>query len=81
MTRVSACALAQHGISLNAVVHGNAATPMNVHLRTHPEFKPMLGAMIAHTSSSSTSSTVAEMAGMFGSFVSGEPAPPMAQAC
>lgn len=41
MTRAMAVALAPHGINVNAIAPGNTETPMNLHIRTEPEYAAM----------------------------------------
>jgi 3-oxoacyl-[acyl-carrier protein] reductase len=38
MTRSLAVALAPHGVNVNAIAPGNTETPMNVNIRTEPEY-------------------------------------------
>ena len=62
MTRALAQELAPHGIGVNAILPGNTETPMNLDIRTEPEFKPMLDAMAASTPSGRTYSEPIDMA-------------------
>ena len=62
MTRALAQELAPHGIQVNAILPGNTATPMNEHIRTEPELKPMFDAMAARTPSGRTYSEPIDMA-------------------
>lgn len=62
MTRAHSQELAPHGISVNAILPGNTATPMNENIRSEAEFKPMLDAMAAATPSGRTYSEPIDMA-------------------
>lgn len=49
MTKALAIELAPHGINVNAIAPGNTRTEMNADIRTSPELKPMLEAIVART--------------------------------
>ena len=62
LTRALALELSPHNIAVNAILPGNTATPMNVKIRTEPEFKEMLDGMSAVTPSTRTYSDADDMA-------------------
>ena len=62
LTRALALELSPHNIAVNAILPGNTATPMNVKIRTEPEFKEMLDGMSAVTPSTRTYSEADDMA-------------------
>ncbi|MDE0391328.1 MAG: SDR family NAD(P)-dependent oxidoreductase [Rhodospirillales bacterium] len=62
LTRALALELSPHNIAVNAILPGNTATPMNVKIRTEPEFKEMLDGMAAVTPSTRTYSDADDMA-------------------
>ena len=47
---------------MNAILPGNTATPMNVKIRTEPQYREMLDGMAAVTPSNRTYSDPADMA-------------------
>ena len=57
-----ALALSPHNIAVNAILPGNTATPMNVKIRTEPQFEEMLEGMTAVTPSNRTYSEADDMA-------------------
>lgn len=62
LTRALALELGPHDIAVNAILPGNTATPMNVKIRTEPQYKEMLDGMAAVTPSNRTYSDPADMA-------------------
>ena len=62
LTRSLALELGPHNIAVNAILPGNTATPMNVKIRTEPQFKEMLDGMTAITPSGRTYSDAGDMA-------------------
>lgn len=62
LTRALALELSPHNIAVNAILPGNTATPMNVKIRTEPQFKEMLDGMTAVTPSTRTYSDADDMA-------------------
>ena len=62
LTRSHSQELASYGISVNAILPGNTATPMNKNIRTEKEFKPMLEMMAVRTPSGRTYSDPIDMA-------------------
>ena len=62
LTRALALELGPHDIAVNAILPGNTATPMNVKIRTEPQYREMLDGMAAVTPSNRTYSDPADMA-------------------
>lgn len=62
ITRALSQELAPYGISVNAILPGNTATPMNENIRTEKEFKPLLDLMTDRTPSGRTYSAPLDMA-------------------
>ena len=62
MTKCLALELSRDGIHVNAIAPGNTATPMNLAIRTDPDWAPVLDFMEAHTPSGRTYSDVEDMA-------------------
>ncbi|MBM3483179.1 MAG: SDR family oxidoreductase [Alphaproteobacteria bacterium] len=62
MTKALACELAPHGIRVNCIAPGNTATPMNINIRTEPQFKALLDYMAGRTPSGRTYSEADDMA-------------------
>ena len=62
LTRALALELSPHNIAVNAILPGNTATPMNVKIRTEPEFKELLEGMSAVTPSTRVYSEADDMA-------------------
>ena len=62
LTRSLALELSPHNIAVNAILPGNTATPMNVKIRTEPQFEEMLEGMTAVTPSNRTYSDADDMA-------------------
>ena len=62
LTRALSQELAPHGISVNAILPGNTATPMNENIRTQKEFEPLLNIMAENTPSGRTYSDPIDMA-------------------
>ena len=62
LTRSLALELSPHNVAVNAILPGNTATPMNVKIRTEPQFKEMLDGMAAVTPSTRTYSDADDMA-------------------
>ena len=62
LTRALALELGPHNIAVNAILPGNTATPMNLKIRTEPQFKEMLEGMGAITPSTRTYSDADDMA-------------------
>ena len=62
LTRALALELSPHNIAVNAILPGNTATPMNVKIRTEPQFEEMLEGMTAVTPSNRTYSDADDMA-------------------
>jgi NAD(P)-dependent dehydrogenase (short-subunit alcohol dehydrogenase family) len=63
MTRALAVALAPHGINVNAIAPGNTETPMNVHIRTEPEYATTRETIAARTPSKRLFADPNEIAG------------------
>jgi len=63
MTRALAVALAPHGINVNAIAPGNTETPMNVHIRTEPEYAATRETIAARTPSQRLFADPNEIAG------------------
>ena len=62
LTRALALELGPHDIAVNAILPGNTATPMNVKIRTEPQYEEMLDGMAAITPSTRTYSDPEDMA-------------------
>ena len=62
MTKATAIELAPHNIRVNAILPGNTATPMNLAIRTQPEYAQLLEFMAGRTPSNRTYSEPEEMA-------------------
>ena len=62
LTRSLALELSPHNVAVNAILPGNTATPMNVKIRTEPQFAAMLEGMTAVTPSNRTYSDADDMA-------------------
>ena len=62
LTRSLALELSPHDIAVNAILPGNTATPMNVKIRTEPQFKDMLDGMREMTPSNRLYSDADDMA-------------------
>ena len=62
LTRALALELSPHNIAVNAILPGNTATPMNLKIRTEPQFATMLEGMTAVTPSNRTYSDADDMA-------------------
>ena len=70
MTRALAIELAPHGISVNCLSPGNTATPMNLDIRTKPEYAGMLEGMRQRTPTGRTHSSAEDMANIIAFMVS-----------
>lgn len=62
MTKSTAIELAPHNIAVNAILPGNTATPMNLAIRTQPEYAQLLEFMGGRTPSNRTYSEATDMA-------------------
>jgi len=62
LTKSIAIELAPHNIAVNAILPGNTATPMNLNIRTQPEFADLLEFMAGRTPSNRTYSQPEDMA-------------------
>ncbi len=62
ITRALSQELAPYGISVNAILPGNTATPMNENIRTEKKFEPLLNIMTNRTPSGRTYSDSMDMA-------------------
>ncbi len=62
LTRALALELGPHNIAVNAILPGNTATPMNVKIRTEPQYEKMLEGMAAVTPSTRVYSDADDMA-------------------